>query len=743
MPVKKINRSDLIGIIECLDGCDVVVVPIWNAGNETIRCIESIDRHTDMSIPILFIDDCGEDRRSLDTIISHFDDHPRQVVILNMEVNSGFVVACNTAFDATNCDVAVVNSDVVVGSEWFERLRAAAKCSSDVATSSALSNYGTILSIPERNSPHPRVEQGLSVDDAADRVALKSRRLYPRIPVAIGHCMYINRLALDLAGSFDTTFGKGYGEEVDFSNRLRNLGLRHVCADDVFVFHKGSSSFGDKDSPQKQNNDARIAAMHSWYIPFVRACSEDQYSPLAQAILIASLALREPRIAVDATSLGKFWAGTQQNVFNMLFALARSRPDVTITALVNSTIPSQVVKRLEQAGNLTFETVDRIDLDNNLRFDLVFRPNQVNNSSELTWIKRIARRAVVCQLDLISYHNASYHASADDWLAYRDLTHLTLASIDGATWISNFARQDAEFQGLGNPLRTDMVTYMGVDHELLNENAVTKQPKRVPDDGVPFILQLGVAYLHKNRTFSLQVLRHLLDKGWNGRLILASAMPLQGYSYESEAALHLQHRELRDHVIELGEISEEERNWLVSKAALALYPSISEGFGLLPFEFARQGLATLSSRLTSLGEIIPEEIEHIERFDACETATQILRLLDDETAQSTLVDSLKSRSEDFSWISAADKTWLLFDEVLSKPRNRVHAVNGDRLVTELFDHRPKYSQQRTKSKIEHLDSCITRIGSNPVKKFLIPDGSKRQIKIRSAINALRRRGLSY
>ena len=44
---------------------------------------------------------------------------------------------------------------------------------------------------------------------------------------------------------FDTMFLDGYGEEVDFSYRVRKAGFTVVCADDTFVYHKGRSSFTD------------------------------------------------------------------------------------------------------------------------------------------------------------------------------------------------------------------------------------------------------------------------------------------------------------------------------------------------------------------------------------------------------------------------------------------------------------------------------------------------------------------
>ena len=113
-----------------------------------------------------------------------------------------------------------------------------------VATATALTNHGTILSVPHRNRPQRSLPDGMTAADAARRVAAGSLRLRPSIPTAIGHCVYIRRAALDLVGGFDESFAPGYGEEVDFSQRAVAHGFRHVCADDVFVFHRGGSSFG-------------------------------------------------------------------------------------------------------------------------------------------------------------------------------------------------------------------------------------------------------------------------------------------------------------------------------------------------------------------------------------------------------------------------------------------------------------------------------------------------------------------
>jgi hypothetical protein len=43
----------------------VVVVPVYNAPEETALCVESILKHTQRTVSLLIVDDCGPDRTFL------------------------------------------------------------------------------------------------------------------------------------------------------------------------------------------------------------------------------------------------------------------------------------------------------------------------------------------------------------------------------------------------------------------------------------------------------------------------------------------------------------------------------------------------------------------------------------------------------------------------------------------------------------------------------------------------------
>ena len=316
------------------NGEPVVIVPVFNSYDEVVRCYQAYFQHTPASVPLLVVDDKGWDRRPftvLKEIFAESETPPaHDVVVLEQISNKGFLLTMNDAFAAAgSADVVILNSDVIVGPEWLERMREAAYSANTIATASALTNHGTIISIPERNVASDDVPGGLSVDEAARRVAAGSPRLRPRIPTAIGHCTYVRRAVLDVVGAFDPAFSPGYGEEVDFSQRAVAAGFEHVVADDVYVFHRGGSSFGRSAAVEKRKfeHEQMIQNRYPYYGPWVRRVAADDYSPLAASLLAARRSVLGMVVAVDGMCLGPLAAGTQVGTVETIRALA-ARDDV-------------------------------------------------------------------------------------------------------------------------------------------------------------------------------------------------------------------------------------------------------------------------------------------------------------------------------------------------------------------------------------------------------------------------------
>ena len=224
-----------------------VIVPVYKGHVETLRCLYSVlTSQTDVPFELIVINDASPEPELAAELIS-LSERDLFTLVVNAE-NRGFVYTVNRGMTMhRQRDVVLLNSDTEVFDGWLDRLTAAASRSERTGTVTPLSNNATICSYPNflQDNPYPLEVSYAELDGLAARV---NKAQEVRAPTAVGFCTFIKRACLDEVGLFDEkTFGKGYGEENDFSQRALAKGWQNVIAGDVFVYHSGSASFeGEK-----------------------------------------------------------------------------------------------------------------------------------------------------------------------------------------------------------------------------------------------------------------------------------------------------------------------------------------------------------------------------------------------------------------------------------------------------------------------------------------------------------------
>lgn len=219
-----------------------IIIPIYNAYEDLVKCILSIWEHTDLAVNrLILVNDKSPDKR-IETYINSIAG--KNIIVHNSIQNGGFSASVNIGIQySTENDVILLNSDTIVTPKWLEKIKICAYSDEFIGTVTPLSNSATLASYPIFGQDNA-LPENVTVNEMAEIVERCSYKKYPQIPVAVGFCMYIKRCVINEIGLFDAeTFGRGYGEENDFCYRAELMGYKHVLCDNAFVFHKGTGSF--------------------------------------------------------------------------------------------------------------------------------------------------------------------------------------------------------------------------------------------------------------------------------------------------------------------------------------------------------------------------------------------------------------------------------------------------------------------------------------------------------------------
>ncbi len=383
----------------------------------------------------------------------------------------------------------------------------------------------------------------------------------------------------------------------------------------------------------------------------------------------AELAVRPPVVFVDGSCLGEDAStGTHALVLNLALEIARRRPEATVHLVA----PRHAHDRARQTvgGEPNVWIRSKADVGGELA-DVVCRPYQTVHPGELRWCRDHARVLVMFQLDLIAFDNPTYFPSVDIFFGVRNVIRAGLRCADGVAFISAFGRDNvlAAVSGL-EPGRLAVVP-CGTDHVA---SVAGVRPSELDPEIGRFVLCLSGSFRHKNRPFAVSVFVELSRTGFDGHLLLVGSEPYYGSSIgEVRHLLDEADPVLSGRVHLLGVVTESEKWWLLEHAVTVLYPSVVEGFGLVPFEAARAGTPTLAYAGTAQRELMGDGVELATNWDPAAWAHIVHRWSADAAASARQVNAIREKSEQLTWAAAAEKWWRLADDVLAMPR-RVPSV---------------------------------------------------------------------
>ena len=169
-----------------------------------------------------------------------------------------------------------------------------------------------------------------------------------------------------------------------------------------------------------------------------------------------------------------------------------------------------------------------------------------------------------------------------------------------------------------------------------------------------YLLHLAGDGFHKNTALVIRAYAALKkQRAGIAPLVIAGAGPSDGYAAACDC----------DGIIFTGPVSEEEMKAIYSHAAIFIYPSLYEGFGLPVLEAMSFGVSVIASKTSSLPEVGADAVVYVDPRSESDLIEKITRILDNPQEGSELAKKGFQRIAHFSWETAARRMLELYQKV--------------------------------------------------------------------------------
>jgi alpha-1,3-rhamnosyl/mannosyltransferase len=145
----------------------------------------------------------------------------------------------------------------------------------------------------------------------------------------------------------------------------------------------------------------------------------------------------------------------------------------------------------------------------------------------------------------------------------------------------------------------------------------------------------------------------------------------------SGIALYSQQRYVSQEICFLPSVPDDELAVLYSSAAVFVFPSLGEGFGLPPLEAMACGAPVIAANTSAVPEVVGSAAILIDPADGSALTTAMVRLLEDATRRDALSRAGRARAADFSWERCARQTRAVYQRVVSDRAERATAPQLD------------------------------------------------------------------
>ncbi len=164
-----------------------------------------------------------------------------------------------------------------------------------------------------------------------------------------------------------------------------------------------------------------------------------------------------------------------------------------------------------------------------------------------------------------------------------------------------------------------------------------------------FIFYVGTGHVHKNLPRVLQAFE-----------VLKQTHPDLELAFAGKKTIHYERLELLAAAMEdsksihvLGFISDEQLKWLYENAAVYVFATLDEGFGLPGLEAMQYDVPVAASNVSCLPEVYGDSVEYFNPLDPTDIARGVATILDDKRYANSLVSRGHKQLQKYSWQTMA------------------------------------------------------------------------------------------
>lgn len=175
-----------------------------------------------------------------------------------------------------------------------------------------------------------------------------------------------------------------------------------------------------------------------------------------------------------------------------------------------------------------------------------------------------------------------------------------------------------------------------------------------------YILTLGGIDPRKNTRLVMDKYVELRSKGLIDQKLVIVGIPNWRRTRFNDVVMQ---SGCRDDIILTDFLDDDELVLLYNCAAVFLYPSLYEGFGLPPLEAMACGTPVIASNITSIPEIVGDAAILIDPTDGGQLKKALLELLSNEHLRRQLISRGFRQARKFSWRKMAEQTLAVYESV--------------------------------------------------------------------------------